>query len=80
MITKKFYQKYLPVLFYFPPELVLRQYKTMSIFLIFGVFQMLFIYKVLYVIKAGFHRSRLNSRTGVVSHAVYNKDSSYVPK
>ena len=60
MITKKFYQKYLPVLFYYPPELVLRQYKTMSIFLIFGVFQMLFIYKVLNVIKAGFHRSRLN--------------------
>ena len=59
MITKKFYQKYLPVLFYYPPELVLRQYKTMSIFLIFGVFQMLFIYKVLNVIKAGFHRSRL---------------------
>ena len=60
MITKKFYPKSLPVLFYYPPELVLRQYKTMSIFLIFGVFQMLFIYKVLNVIKAGFHRSRLN--------------------
>ena len=59
MITKKFYQKYLPVLFYYPPELVLRQYKTMSNFLIFGVFQMLFIYKVLNVIKAGFHRLRL---------------------
>ena len=61
MITKKFYQKYLPVLFYYPPELVLRRYKTMSIFLIFGVFQMLFIYKVLNVIKAVFHRSRLIS-------------------
>ena len=59
MIMIKFYQKYLPVLFYYSPELVLRQYKTMSIFLIFGVFQMLFIYKVLNVIKAGFHRSRL---------------------
>ena len=59
MITKKCYQKYLPGLFYYPPELVLRQYKTMSIFLFFCVFQMLFIYKVLNVIKAGFHRSRL---------------------
>ena len=61
MKTKKFYQKHLPVLFYYPSELVLRQYKTMSIFLIFGVFQLLFIYKVLNVIKAGFHRSRLMS-------------------
>ena len=59
MITKKFYQKYLPVLFYYPPELVLRQYKIMSNFSIFGVFQMLFTFKVLNVIKAGFHRSRL---------------------
>ena len=59
MITMKFYQKYLPVLFYYPPELVLRQYKIMSNFLIFCVFQMLFTYKVLNVIKAGFHRSRL---------------------
>ena len=60
MITMKFYKKKLPVLFYYPPELVLRQYKIMSNFLIFGVFQMLFTYKVLNVIKAGFHRSRLN--------------------
>ena len=59
MITKKFYQKYLLVLFYYPPELVLRQYKNVSNFLIFGVFQMLFTLKVLNVIKAGFHRSRL---------------------
>ena len=59
MITKKFYQKYLLVLFYYPPELVLRQYKNVSNFLISGVFQMLFTLKVLNVIKAGFHRSRL---------------------
>ena len=38
MITKKFYQKYLLVLFSYPPEWVLRQYKNMSNFLIFGVF------------------------------------------
>ena len=42
MKMKKFNQKYLLVLFYYPPELVLRQYKNMSNFLIFGVFQMLF--------------------------------------
>ena len=42
MITKKFNQKYLLVLFYCLPELILRQYKNMSNFLIFGVFQMLF--------------------------------------
>ena len=61
MITKKFYQKDLLVLYYYPPELVLRQYKNMSNFLIFGVFQMFFFYiKDPNVIKAGFHRSRLN--------------------
>ena len=41
MKTNEFYQKYLLVLFYYPPERVLRQYKNMSNFLIFGVFQML---------------------------------------
>ena len=30
MITKKFYQKYLLVLFHYPPELVLEQYMNMS--------------------------------------------------
>ena len=42
MITKKFYQKYLLVLFNYPPELVLSQDKNMLNFLIFGVFQMFF--------------------------------------
>ena len=45
MITKKFYQKYLLVVFNYPPEWVLRQYMNMSNFLIFGVFQMLFYIK-----------------------------------
>ena len=45
MITKKFYQKNLLVLFYYPPELVLEQYMNMSNFLIFGIFQMLFKYQ-----------------------------------
>ena len=42
MISKKFYQKYLLVLFYYPPEWVLGKYMDMSNFLIFDVFQMLF--------------------------------------
>ena len=44
MITKKFYQKYLLVLFNYPSDWVLRQYLNMSNFLIFGVFQMFFFY------------------------------------
>ena len=42
MITKKFYPKYLLVLLNYPPERVLRQYKNMSNFLIFGVFSNVF--------------------------------------
>ena len=38
MLTKKFNQKYLPVLFNYPPEKVLRQYINMSNFLIFWCF------------------------------------------
>ena len=60
MIMKQFNQKQLPVLFYYTPEQVLRLYMNMSTFLIFGVFQMILTQKVLNVIKAGFHRSRLN--------------------
>ena len=45
MIMKKFYQKYLIVLFYYPPERVLRQYNNMSNFLIFGVFSNAFYIK-----------------------------------
>ena len=68
MITKNFYQKYLPVLFYYPPELVLRQYKNMSNFFIFGVFQMLYTLRVLNVIKAGFHTSRLICFHNMIVH------------
>ena len=56
MVTKKYYQKYLLVLFYHPLEWVLRQYTNMSNFLIFCVFQMFLTKKFLKVIKASFHR------------------------
>ena len=57
MIAKTFYQKYVLLLFYYPPEWDLRQYINMSKFLIFGVFSM-FLHKkkILNAIKAGFHR------------------------
>ena len=38
MKRKKFNQKQLPILFYYPSEKVLGQYLNMSNFLIFGVF------------------------------------------
>ena len=45
MIMEKLYQKYLLVLFCYPPKLVLGQYVNFSNFLIFGVFQMFFLHK-----------------------------------
>ena len=59
MIIKKFYQKYMLKLFDYPLECVIRQHIHMSNFSFFGVFQMFLTLKVLNVIKAGFHRSRL---------------------
>ena len=44
IITKMLYKKYLQVLFYYPPEWVLRQYISVSFFLIFGVFHIIFLY------------------------------------
>ena len=41
MIWKKFHQKYLLVIINYPPEWILRQYISMSNFLIFGVFKCL---------------------------------------
>ena len=41
MIWKKFHQKYLLVIINYPPERILRQYISMSNFLIFGVFKCL---------------------------------------
>ena len=58
IIIIKFYQKSLLVSFYYPPEWLLRQYINMSNFIICGVFQMFFTYKVQNVIKGGFHRSQ----------------------
>ena len=45
LIWKKFHQKYLLVIINYPPEWILRQYISMSNFLIFGVFLSVFLHK-----------------------------------